>query len=95
MAKAIETHYPGFSDAITVTDVSTPATYVRLTNVYKGSFEGFAPTREAMRKKIPMNFPDLNRLLICGQWTTAGGGICTAIVSGKGAAETMEKKLRI
>lgn len=95
VAKVIEAHYPGFSSAIEVTDVSTPATYVRLTNVYKGSFEGFAPTKEAMRKKIPIHFPDLRRMLICGQWTTAGGGICTAIVSGKDAAEKMEKELRI
>lgn len=92
-AQAINERYPGFINAIEVTDVSTPATYVRLTNVFKGSFEGFAPTKEALTKKIPMTFSDLGGLLICGQWTTAGGGICTAVTSGKRAAEMMKKAL--
>lgn len=94
IASKIELRYPGFKDAITVVDVATPATYVRLANVYKGSFEGFAPTPAALKTRIEKKIPGLKRFCICGQWTTAGGGICTAVSDGKTAAKIMKKELR-
>jgi phytoene dehydrogenase-like protein len=94
VAEAVEKRIPGFKEAIRVTDVSTPATYVRLTNVYKGSYEGFAPLPAAMKKSIQKTVPGLKNLLLCGQWTTAGGGICTAVNDGKTVARKIAKELK-
>lgn len=94
IAKKVDVHYPGFKDAITVVDIATPATYLRLTNVYKGSFEGFAPTPLALKMNIKKTIPGVKSFCICGQWTTAGGGICTAVADGKTAARIMKKELR-
>jgi phytoene dehydrogenase-like protein len=94
VAAAMEKRIPGFKDAICVTDVSTPATYVRLTNVYKGSYEGFAPLPSAMKHTIQKTVPGIKNLYLCGQWTCAGGGICTAVNDGKTVARKIAKELK-
>lgn len=49
---AVERRIPGFKDAVRVVDVATPATYVHLANLYRGSFEGFVPTPAALKTNI-------------------------------------------
>ncbi|MFL0269357.1 phytoene desaturase family protein [Candidatus Clostridium radicumherbarum] len=87
----INQRIPGFKDAIAVTDVATPATYIRYANLYKASWEGFAPTPEALKTNIRKTIDGVKGLYLCGQWTTAGGGICTAVASGKDAAKSVLK----
>lgn len=87
IASLLDKRIPGFKEAIEITDVATPATYVRLTNVYKGSYEGFAPTPKGLKTRIRKTIPGVKNLYICGQWTTPGGGICSAVQSGKEAAQ--------
>ncbi len=94
VAAAIEQHYPGFRQEIEVTDVATPVTYVRLTNAYKGSYEGFAPIPGAMTKKIQKTVPGIKNLLLCGQWTLAGAGMCTCVQDGKEAANKAGRLVR-
>jgi phytoene dehydrogenase-like protein len=94
VATKIEKRYPGFRDAVCIVDVATPATFSRLTNVYRGSFEGVAPTPEALRVKIKKTFPGLRRFCVCGQWTTPGGGVGMAAADGRIAARIMRKELR-
>ncbi len=85
VADAVDRRIPGFKDAVEVTDVATPATYVRYANLYKGSWEGFAPTPAAIRANIRKTVDGVKGLYLAGQWTTPGGGICTAVKSGKDA----------
>ncbi len=92
VAAFLDKRIPGFKDAIRVTDVSTPATYVRLTNVYRASYEGFSPTPSALKRTIKKTIPGLNHFYLCGQWTTAGGGICTAVADGKTVAGKIMKE---
>ena len=94
IAARLDRRYPGFKDAIAIVDVATPATFVRLTNVFKGSFEGFAPTPSVLKTKIRKTVPGLKAFCLCGQWTTAGGGICTAIADGRAAAKIIKKEIR-
>jgi len=91
ISDALESKYPGFKESIQVIDVATPATYVHLVNLYKGSFEGFLPTPDALTTMIKKTIPGIKNLVLCGQWTTAGGGICTAINSGKEASGLIQK----
>jgi len=94
VAEVLEKRIPGFKAAIRVTDVATPATYVRLTNVYHGSYEGFAPIPASMKLRIKKTVPGINNLYLCGQWTTAGGGICTAVYDGKVIARKITKECK-
>jgi phytoene desaturase len=91
VAEYINQRIPGFKDAIEVIDVATPATYMRYANLYKGSWEGFAPTPELLKINIRKNVKGVKGLYLSGQWTTMGGGICTAVASGKSAAKSVLK----
>lgn len=92
VAAEIEKRFPGFTDEIEVTDVATPATYVRLNSLYKASFEGFTPTPAGLRAKIESTVPGVANLLLAGQWMSPGGGICTAVYSGRQAAKRAKKE---
>lgn len=94
VASELDRRMPGFAASIRVTDVATPATYVHLTNVYKASFEGFAPIPELVTVNIKRKIPGLERFMLSGQWTTVGGGICTAVADGMAAAKKIAKELR-
>lgn len=94
VADAVEKRIPGFKDAIIVTDVSTPATYVRVANLHQASFEGFAPIPSTLKMNVKKTIPGLEKFCICGQWTTVGGGICSAIRSGKDAANLILKEIK-
>lgn len=83
---ALDKRIPGFAESVRVTDVATPATYIRYANLYKGSFEGFEPTPDVLSVNIKKTIKGLKGLVLAGQWTTAGGGLCTAVYSGKEAA---------
>ncbi len=93
VSTAIDKRIPGFSEAIEVVDVATPATYVRYANLYKASWEGFAPSPDTLRTNISKKVDGIKGLHLCGQWTTIGGGICTAVHSGRGAAAAVMKEL--
>lgn len=92
IAAALEERIPGFKDAIRVMDVATPATYMHLTNVYRGSYEGFAPIPSLVARNIQKTVPGLKNLYLCGQWTTPGGGICTAVNDGRIIANKIAKE---
>lgn len=91
IADFINDHIPGFKDAIEVVDVATPATYVRYANLYKASWEGFAPTPNLLKINIDKKIKGVKGLYLSGQWTTVGGGICTAVSSGKISAKSVLK----
>lgn len=89
----LDERFPGFRESIKVTDVSTPATYIRYSDVYKGSWEGFAPIPSSLKVNIRKTVDGVRGLRLAGQWTTPGGGLCTAVHSGKEAAEAVAKSL--
>lgn len=92
--QALDRRYPGFADAVVVTDVATPATYVRYANLYKGSWEGFVPVPKLLKTSIKTTVDGVKGLRLAGQWTTPGGGLCIAVKSGKDAATQTIKYLR-
>ena len=82
LAERINLRYPGFKDAVEVIDVATPSTYYRLNNLYKASYEGFLPQPELFKLNIKPYIKGIRNLYLAGQWTTPGGGIPPAIISG-------------
>lgn len=67
-------------------DLSTPATVVRYTNNWKGSFEGWIMTPGVGFSQLPNRFPGLKNFYMAGQWVSPGGGLPSALLSGRGVA---------
>jgi len=84
--KIIEQRFPGISSQIEVYDVATPLTFERYTGNWKGSFEGWLITPEnsyTLMKPMSQTIPGLRNFYMCGQWVEPGGGLPTAVMSGK------------
>jgi phytoene dehydrogenase-like protein len=84
--KNLEQRFPGISSQVEVTDVATPLTFERYTGNWKGSFEGWLITPEnskVLMKPMSQVLPDLKNFYMCGQWVEPGGGLPTAIMSGR------------
>ena len=77
---------------VEVVDVATPATWHRYTGNWKGSYEGFLPTRTTMMKDLPSALPGLANFSMHGQWVTVGGGLPPAAMGGRTLAKALCKK---
>jgi phytoene dehydrogenase-like protein len=78
--------FPGISSLVEVTDVATPLTFERYTGNWKGSFEGWLITPSnsfTLMKPMSQTLTDLKNFYMCGQWVEPGGGLPTAIMSGR------------
>lgn len=80
------------STLVEMTDVTTPATIIHFTNNWKGSFEGFLITTETGFKQLPHNLPGLENFYMCGHWVAIGGGLPTAMLSGREVAQIICKR---
>jgi phytoene dehydrogenase-like protein len=82
----MEQRFPGISAQVEATDVATPLTFERYTANRKGSFEGWLITPEnsgVIMKPMTQSVPGLKNFYMCGQWVEPGGGLPTAIMSGR------------
>ena len=79
--------YGNIKANIEVADVSTPATVIRYTNNWKGSFEGWLLTPELAFKRMRKTLPGLKNFYMVGQWVEPGGGLPTSLLSGRNVAQ--------
>ena len=79
----LETHYPGITAQVEVTDIATPFTTWRYTLNHQGSFMGWLPTPVAMRTQFSKTLPGLNNFYMAGQWVMPGGGVPPCLYSGR------------
>jgi phytoene dehydrogenase-like protein len=82
----------GIRDKIEMVDVSTPATVIRYTGNWKGSFEGWMVTRETGFNSLPKVLPGLDDFFMAGQWVEPGGGVPAVFFSGRNLAQLIRKK---
>ena len=83
----LEYHLPGLSASIEMTDVATPHTFWRYTHNFRGSYEGWLMTPEAMTARLPKRLPGLADFHLAGQWVEPGGGVPTVLLSGRQAVQ--------
>jgi len=86
IVELLNQRFPGISSRVEVIDVATPLTFERYTGNWKGSFEGWLITPEnssVLMNPMPQSLPDLKNFYMCGQWVEPGGGLPTAIMSGR------------
>ena len=86
IVQLLEQRFPGISSLVEVIDVATPLTFERYTGNWRGSFEGWLITPEnahVIMKPMSQSLPDLRNFYMCGQWVEPGGGLPTAVMSGR------------
>ena len=81
----IERHLPGFGTKIEMTDVATPATFVRYTGTWKGTFMTWKLSNDFRRKHpyIPKTVPGLSGFYLASMWTNPPGGVPGAATVGR------------
>ena len=79
----LEERLPGLSTHVEMTDVATPYTFWHHTRNHRGSYEGWLLTPQHMRKAVPKTLPGLRDFYMAGQWVEPGGGIPSALYSGR------------
>jgi len=89
---AIEKRFGGISSKVEEMDVSTPATVIRYTNNWKGSFEGWLMTPEVGFKQLKMSLKGLSHFHMIGQWVSPGGGLPSGIMTGRNVVQILCKK---
>jgi len=88
----LERKYGNIQSNIEVIDVSTPATVIRYTNNWKGSFEGWLLTPKIGLRQMKKVLPGLNNFYMAGQWVEPGGGLPSAILSRRNVTQIICKK---
>ncbi len=83
----LEGRFGGVRSAIEALDVATPATYVRYTSSWKGSYQGWAPTPLLVGRTLPKTVPGLGGFYMTGQWVEPGGGLPKVVLSARNVAQ--------
>lgn len=90
----LETHYPGISSQVEVTDVATPYTTWRYTLNRNGAYIGWLATPEAIMTQMRRTLPGLANFYMAGQWVVPGGGVPPCLYSGRHAIEILCRRDR-
>ena len=85
----LEAHIPNLRANVQVTDLATPLTFWNMARSWRGAFEGWMPTREAMFGHVKKTLGDLGGFYMAGQWVEPGGGVPTALLSGRQAVQLL------
>jgi phytoene dehydrogenase-like protein len=75
-------YLPPLRHAVRMIDVATPLTYWNMARSWRGAYEGWTPEGQAFahpKKKLA----GLEGFYMAGQWVEPGGGVPTAIMSGR------------
>jgi phytoene dehydrogenase-like protein len=92
VVEALDERFGGVKENLEVTDVATPATYKRYTNVFRGSYQAWAPTVKKTGVSLPRKLENLNNFYLSGQWLSTAGGMPRAIVLGRQTAQVICKE---
>jgi phytoene dehydrogenase-like protein len=87
--------FPDLPGKVEVTDVATPATFVRYTGNYRGSYEGWILDKTALTKQIPQTLPGLENFYMAGHWVSAGGGLPAGLITGRNVIKKICKKEKV
>ena len=83
----LDQRFPGLAAAVERSDIATPATFVRYTGNWQGSYEGWLPTPAVLGRPISNTLPGLKNFYMAGHWVVAGGGLPSAALAGRYAAQ--------
>ncbi|GAB6089469.1 FAD-dependent oxidoreductase [Spirochaeta dissipatitropha] len=81
--RAVEKRFPEMTGQLELLDVATPLTYMRYCNAYRGAFMPFLPGVSGKMFAHNGRIRSLKNLHLTGQWLQTGGGLPTAVITGK------------
>lgn len=79
----LDKRFPGLAAQVEMRDVATPMTWVRYTGNWKGAYEGWMITTSTLMMQMRKTLPGLGNFYMAGQWVNPGGGMPTAVMSGR------------
>ncbi|MGO9829528.1 MAG: phytoene desaturase family protein [Myxococcaceae bacterium] len=79
----LDRRFPGLRRATRMVDVVTPITYWNMARSWRGAYEGWMPSTDSFFGHLPKTLPGLGGFYMAGQWVEPGGGVPTAINSGR------------
>jgi phytoene dehydrogenase-like protein len=79
----LEELLPAMKGNVRLTDVATPLTYWQHARSWRGAYEGWMPSSESFFGHVRKTLPNLRGLYMAGQWVEPGGGVPTALMSGR------------
>jgi len=85
----IEKVLPGTRDRVRMTDIVTPLTYWSMARSWRGAYEGWMPNADSLFGRVKKTLSGLERFVMAGQWVEPGGGVPTAIMSGRQAIQLL------
>jgi phytoene desaturase len=83
----LDAYLPGIREHREIADVATPLTFWRAARSWRGAYEGWIPGSEAFFSHVPKTLPGLANFYMAGQWVEPGGGVPTALMSGRQTAQ--------
>lgn len=92
LIEILDQHFGNITNHVEVVDVSTPATFYRYTNNWKGSIQGWDWLPGAIPETIKKELPGLKGFYMIGQWVMPGGGVTSALITGRDIARIICKR---
>jgi phytoene dehydrogenase-like protein len=89
---ALDCFVPGLKESVETVDVATPATFIRYTNNWHGSYEGWLPSAASLMSSLPKTLDGLEGFYMVGQWVSPGGGLPPCGFEARKLARTLCKK---
>jgi phytoene dehydrogenase-like protein len=80
---------PGIQEHVRMTDVATPLTFHRQARSWRGAYEGWMPNAASLFGHVPKRLSGLAGFYMAGQWVEPGGGVPTAVMSGRQAVQIL------
>jgi phytoene dehydrogenase-like protein len=92
---SLERSLPDIRQAIEVIDVSSPATVIRYTSNWRGSYEGWLLTRGISYRPLPNTLPGVGHFLMAGHWVMPGGGLPSGLFTARSAIRAVRRRDRV
>ncbi len=83
----LEQVYPGIGKDIEMMDTVTPVTWERYTGNRRGTFEAWLITKDTINLSMKKTLPGLRNFYMAGHWVQPGGGVPSAMRSGRDLIE--------
>ncbi|MFO0549762.1 MAG: flavodoxin domain-containing protein [Polyangiaceae bacterium] len=83
LVERLDALVPNLKQAIEVVDLATPITYWNTARSWRGAYEGWKPGSDAFFGSLKQTVHGVAGLYLAGQWVEPGGGVPTALASGR------------
>jgi phytoene dehydrogenase-like protein len=95
MVDILDEKIRGVKESIEETDVATPATYHRYTGNWKGSAQGWFPSKNlAASSPVHIDLPGLKNFYYTSHWSIPGGGLPSVLKSAHDLVQRLRLKQR-